>query len=71
MKTAEEILSEISGWDIVSIKQPEMQKELTISFHVALRAMESYAEQVAKEAEERGIERGKIIERYGSESYIE
>jgi len=32
-----------------------------------VKCMEAHA----REAEERGIERGKIIERHGSESYIE
>jgi len=45
MKTAEELLSEISKWNIASVKQPAMQKQLTISFSTALKAMEEYAQQ--------------------------
>ena len=45
MKTKEEILSEVSGWDIVSVNQPEMQKEIIISFSTALKAMEVYTKQ--------------------------
>ena len=49
MKTAEEILSEISGWHIANFTNPPPIKGMLISPDIAIKAMKEYASQQPSE----------------------
>ena len=51
MKTAEEILSEISGWHIANFTNPPPIKGMLISPDIAIKAMKEYASQQPSEEE--------------------